>query len=113
MRRLRRDVICLNDALSLPPVASGRLKALVRLPKSSCEATAINADRANARCRNYLPTEFQSVLGSRDLRIQEHNRWPNVEGRVSMGLGPKETLVGNRKARPFELGSSAFVGQIH
>jgi hypothetical protein len=28
------------------------------------------------------------------------------------GLGEAETLVGNRKARPFELGSSAFVGQI-
>ncbi len=55
---------------------------------------------------------IQSVFGSRDLRIQEDNGWPNVEGRVSMGLGQAETLVGNRKARPFELGSSAFVGQI-
>lgn len=59
-----------------------------------------------------LSDPIQSVFGSRDLRIQEDNGWPNVEGRVSMGLGETETLVGNRKASPFELGSSAFVGQI-
>ena len=55
---------------------------------------------------------IQSVFGSRDLRIQEDNGWPNVEGRVNMGLGEMETLTGGRKARAFELGSSAFVGQI-
>jgi hypothetical protein len=59
-----------------------------------------------------LSDPIQSVFGSRDLRIQEDNGWPNVEGRVSMGLGETETLIGNRKARPFEFGSSAFVGQI-
>lgn len=59
-----------------------------------------------------LSDPIQSVFGSRDLRIQEDNGWPNVEGRVSMGLGEIETLIGNRKTRPFELGSSAFVGQI-
>jgi hypothetical protein len=59
-----------------------------------------------------LSDPIQSVFGSRDLRIQEDNGWPNVEGRVSMGLGQAETLAGNRKARPFEIGSSAFVGQI-
>jgi hypothetical protein len=59
-----------------------------------------------------LSDPIQSVLGSRDLRIQEDNGWPNIEGRVSMGLGQTASLVGNRKARPFELGSSAFVGQI-
>lgn len=59
-----------------------------------------------------LSDPIQSVFGNRDLRIQEDNGWPNVEGRVSMGLGAIETLTGNRKVRPFELGSSAFVGQI-
>ncbi len=59
-----------------------------------------------------LSDPIQSVFGSRDLRIQEDNGWPNVEGRISMGLGQAETLFGNRKARPFELGSSAFAGQI-
>ncbi len=59
-----------------------------------------------------LSDPIQSVFGSRDLRIQEDNGWPNIEGRVSMGLGPVETLTGNRNARLFELGSSAFVGQI-
>lgn len=55
---------------------------------------------------------IQSVFGSRDLRIQEDNGWPNIEGRVNMGLGETEILTGGRKARAFELGSSAFVGQI-
>lgn len=59
-----------------------------------------------------LSDPIQSVLGNRDMRIQEDNGWPNVEGRASMGIGPMEPLSGNRKTRPFELGSSAFVGQI-
>jgi hypothetical protein len=59
-----------------------------------------------------LSDPIQSVFGSRDLRIQEDNGWPNVEGRVNMGLGEIETLSGERKTRFFELGSSAFVGQI-
>lgn len=59
-----------------------------------------------------LSDPIQSVFGSRDLRIQEDNGWPNVEGRVNMGLGEMETLTGGRKARTFELGSSAFVGQL-
>jgi hypothetical protein len=59
-----------------------------------------------------LSDPIQSVFGNRDLRIQEDNGWPNVEGRVSMGLGELETLTGGRKARTFELGSSAFVGQV-
>jgi len=59
-----------------------------------------------------LSDPIQSVFGNRDLRVQEDNGWPNVEGRVNMGLGEMETLTGGRKARTFELGSSAFVGQI-
>jgi len=59
-----------------------------------------------------LSDPIQSVFGSRDLRIQEDNGWPNVEGRVNMGLGLEEDRSGGRKARAFELGSSAFVGQI-
>jgi hypothetical protein len=55
---------------------------------------------------------IQSVFGRRDLRIQEDNGWPNVEGRLSMGLGEVETLNGGRKARTFELGASSFVSQI-
>ncbi len=59
-----------------------------------------------------LSDPIQSVFGSRDLRIQEDNGVPNLEGRVNMGLGELETLTGGRKARFFELGSSAFIGQI-
>jgi hypothetical protein len=59
-----------------------------------------------------LSDPIQSVFGSRDLRIQEDNGWPNVEGRINMGLGQLEPLTGGRKARAFELGASAFVGQV-
>lgn len=70
------------------------------------------SDAAEYTLQLALSDPIQSVFGSRDLRIQEDNGWPNVEGRVSMGLGQAEKLVGGRTARPFELGSSAFVGQI-
>lgn len=70
------------------------------------------SDAAEYTLQLALSDPIQSVFGSRDLRIQEDNGWPNVEGRLSMGLGQAEKLVGGRTARPFELGSSAFVGQI-
>jgi hypothetical protein len=70
------------------------------------------SDTAEYTFQFALSDPIQSVLGSRDLRIQEDNGWPNVEGRISMGLGQAENLAGNRTARPFELGTSAFVGQI-
>jgi hypothetical protein len=70
------------------------------------------SDTAEYTFQFALSDPIQSVLGSRDLRIQEDNGWPNVEGRISMGLGQAATLVGNRTVRPFELGTSAFVGQI-
>jgi hypothetical protein len=55
---------------------------------------------------------IQSVVDSRSGRIEEDNGWPNIEGRISFGFGALETLAGGRKARTFELGSSAFVGQL-
>jgi hypothetical protein len=54
----------------------------------------------------------QSVIVSRDTRIQEDNGLPNIEGRVNAGLGPVEALTGGRKARAMELGVSGFVGQL-
>lgn len=70
------------------------------------------SDTAEYTFQFALSDPIQSVLGSRDLRIQEDNGWPNVEGRISMGLGQEDKLTGNRNVRPFELGTSAFVGQI-
>ncbi len=55
---------------------------------------------------------IQSVLVSRSTRIQEDNGWPNIEGRINAGLGPMEQLTGGRQARFFEIGTSAFVGQL-
>jgi hypothetical protein len=55
---------------------------------------------------------IQSVIESRNVRIQEDNGWPNVEGRISTGLGAVEELTGGRKERPFQFGVSSFVGQL-
>jgi len=45
------------------------------------------------------------------FRISEDNGWPNVEGRVALGLGPLEG-AGLAAKRPIEVGVSALVGQI-
>ncbi len=43
--------------------------------------------------------------------LNEDNGWPNVEGRVALGLGMPEQ-VGLVALRPFEIGVSGVVGQI-
>jgi len=45
------------------------------------------------------------------FQISEDNGWPNVEGRVALGLGPIEG-AGLAAKRPFEVGVSGLVGQI-
>ena len=45
------------------------------------------------------------------FRISEDNGWPNVEGRVALGLGPLEG-AGAAAARPIEVGVSGVIGQI-
>jgi hypothetical protein len=45
------------------------------------------------------------------FRALEDNGWPNVEGRVALGLGPTEG-AGLAAKRPFEFGISGVVGQI-
>ncbi len=42
----------------------------------------------------------------------EDNGWPNVEGRILLGLGDTQELMGGRKQRPIELSVSGVVGQI-
>lgn len=70
------------------------------------------SDAAEFSMQFAISDPIQSVFGARDLRIQEDNGWPNVEGRATMGLGAIETLTGGRKARGFELGASTFIGQV-
>jgi hypothetical protein len=55
---------------------------------------------------------IQSVIESRNARIEEDNGWPNIEGRVNYGLGSVGDFLGGRKARFIEIGTSAFVGQL-
>jgi hypothetical protein len=45
------------------------------------------------------------------FRLSEDNGWPNVEGRIALGLGEVEG-VGLAAKRPFEFGLSGVVGQI-
>ncbi|MBU6173022.1 MAG: hypothetical protein KGQ60_04425 [Planctomycetes bacterium] len=55
---------------------------------------------------------IQSVIETRSNRIEEDNGWPNIEGRINLGLGSVESYAGGRKARPMEVGVSSFVGQL-
>lgn len=43
--------------------------------------------------------------------VTEDNGWPNVEGRLALGLGTPEQ-VGGAMLRPFEAGVSGIVGQV-
>jgi hypothetical protein len=43
--------------------------------------------------------------------LLEDNGWPNVEGRLAIGLGPSEMRNGVAQ-RPMEAGASALVGQL-
>lgn len=46
-----------------------------------------------------------------EFRLLEDNGWPNVEGRVAVGIGQPELVAGAMR-RPFELGTSGVVGQL-
>lgn len=44
--------------------------------------------------------------------LVEDNGWPNIEGRLSLGVGEVEDYMGGRKQRPLEFGVSGVVGQL-
>jgi hypothetical protein len=52
-----------------------------------------------------------STTVNNNLVLSEDNGWPNVEGRLSLGLGPM-TGEGLLARRPFEVGVSGLVGQV-
>ncbi len=82
-----------------------------------------NAYRGQARIVRYLypspdsqitiqtgVSEPVSTFLSRDFLLSEDNGWPNVEGRVAFGFGPKgEGLLA---PRPVEVGISGVIGQL-
>jgi hypothetical protein len=51
-----------------------------------------------------------SVLS--DNRVLEDNGWPNLEGRLAIGLGEFAERAGGRRLRGLEIGVSGVVGQI-
>jgi hypothetical protein len=53
-----------------------------------------------------IPTTVNNAFN-----ISEDNGWPNIEGRVSLAMGPL-TGEGLEARRPFEVGISGVVGQI-
>jgi hypothetical protein len=44
--------------------------------------------------------------------LVEDNGWPNIEGRMALGVGEIEEFMGGRKQRRVEFGISGVVGQI-
>lgn len=58
-------------------------------------------------------SEPLSFLVASDLsRITEDNGWPNVEGRLELGLGFKKDVCGGKSVRPMTVGLSGVVGQF-
>lgn len=55
-------------------------------------------------------TEPVTTLINDELSINEDNGWPNIESRLSYGVGPAEG--GLIKQRPFEIGVSGLIGQV-
>ena len=55
-------------------------------------------------------TEPVTTTINDELSINDDNGWPNIESRLSYGLGPAEG--GLIKQRPFEIGVSGLVGQV-
>ncbi len=55
------------------------------------------------------PTNLAAALP--EVAFAGSNGWPNVEGRIGLGLGC-EYQEGMEKRRPFELGVSGFIGEI-
>ena len=47
-----------------------------------------------------------------EQRLVEDNGWPNLEGRLSFGIGAPAERAGGRQLRPLELGVSGVVGQL-
>ncbi len=96
------------------------------LPFTALAATGNtgNTFRGQVRLERYFkPTEARQVTFQFALSepintaidptfgLSEDNGWPNVEGRVALGLGCMQT-IGGIPRRPFEVGISGLVGQI-
>lgn len=96
------------------------------LPFSALAASgnAGNSFRGSVRVERYLiPSDqvqwtLQGALSdpitttiSPAFAINEDNGWPNVEGRVALGLGELQP-AGLSAVRPFEIGLSGVIGQI-
>ena len=86
---------------------TGSFRSQARIERYFGSATSSSLELQMA-----ISDPIQSVFGSRDLRIQEDNGWPNVEGRINAGFGAMERLAGGRRVRPFEVGISSFLGQL-
>lgn len=52
------------------------------------------------------------VVNSLKDPLVEDNGWPNVEGRLALGVGETQEYMGARKQRAVEFGVSGVVGQI-
>ncbi|MFN7770867.1 MAG: hypothetical protein ACK5UC_27020 [Planctomycetaceae bacterium] len=53
-----------------------------------------------------------TILIDNNRRSTESNGWPNVEGRLALGFGPREEYPGGRQERSLELAAAGVVGQL-
>lgn len=53
-----------------------------------------------------------TILIDNNRRSTESNGWPNVEGRVAMGFGPREEYSGGRQERSLEIAAAGVLGQL-
>jgi hypothetical protein len=65
-------------------------------------------DRAQWTLQLALSEPITSVIDP-GFSLSEDNGWPNVEGRIALGLG---RIEGADAKRPFEIGVSGVVGQV-
>jgi hypothetical protein len=83
-----------------------------------------NASRGMVRLERYLHPSDSSqwtlqfalsepitTVYNPEFSLSEDNGWPNVEGRVALGLGCLEA-AGMEAQRPFEIGLSGVIGQV-
>jgi hypothetical protein len=76
------------------------------------ERTLRPSDNLQSKWQFALSDPLTTVLIDNTRRTTEGNGWPNVESRVSLGLGAEQGYAGGRVERDLEIGLAGVVGQL-
>jgi hypothetical protein len=76
------------------------------------ERTLRPSDNFQSKWQFALSDPLTTVLIDNTRRTTEGNGWPNVESRVSLGLGAEQGYAGGRVERDLEIGLAGVVGQL-